>query len=146
MGTGKTVTEHDGQPMFLDVTIVEPSFFQIFPLPFAQGSAATALPDLNSVVLTESEAIRQFGTADALGKVLVLGAGEGKQGRRVSGVLRDLPRNTSCASASSISATRSRPRPNIAAGAISSSSISSSSVPALAHRRSTPRCPNGKSG
>jgi putative ABC transport system permease protein len=92
---GKTVTEHDGQPMFIDVITVDPEFFKIFALPFAQGSAATALSDPDTVVLTEREAIRQFGTADALGKRLSLGAGPGKHDRRVSGVLRDLPRNTS---------------------------------------------------
>ena len=92
---GKTVTEHDGQPMFIDVITVDPEFFKIFALPFARGSAATALRDTNTVVLTEREAIRQFGTADALGKRLSLGAGPGKRDRRVSGVLRDLPRNTS---------------------------------------------------
>ena len=92
---GKTVTEHDGQPMFIGATTVDPEFFKVFALPFVQGSAATALPDTNSIVLTESEAIRQFGTADALGKLLSLGAGDGKRDYRVSGVLRDLPRNTS---------------------------------------------------
>jgi putative ABC transport system permease protein len=92
---GKTVTEHDGQPMFIDSTTVDPSFFKVFDLPFVQGSAATALPDTNAIALTESEAIRQFGTADALGKLLSLGAGPGKRDYRVSGVLRDLPRNTS---------------------------------------------------
>jgi putative ABC transport system permease protein len=95
VSSGKTVTEHDGQPMFIDVITVDPEFFTIFALPFAQGSAATALRDTNTVVLTEREAIRQFGTADALGKRLSLGAGPGKGDRRVSGVLRDLPRNTS---------------------------------------------------
>ncbi|MCX8475333.1 MAG: ABC transporter permease [Sphingomonas sp.] len=92
---GKTVTEHDGQPMFLEATTVDPTFFTVFDLPFAQGSVASVLPDTNSVVMTESEAIRQFGTADALGKLLSLGAGPGKRDYRVSGVLRDLPRNTS---------------------------------------------------
>lgn len=92
---GKTVIEHDGQPMFLDATTVDPSFFEVFALPFAQGAAANALPDTNSIVLTEREAIRQFGTANALGKLLSLGAGPGKRDYRVSGVLRDLPRNTS---------------------------------------------------
>lgn len=95
VATGKTVTEHDGQPMFIDATTVDATFFKVFDLPFAQGSAATAMPDLNSIVLTESEAVRQFGTADALGKTLSLGAGEGKRDYRVTGVLRDLPRNTS---------------------------------------------------
>jgi len=91
---GKTVTERDGRPLFLESATVDPGFFQVFALPFEQGSAARALPDLNSVVLTHSEAIRQFGTADALGKLISLGAGPGKRDYRVSGVLRDLPANT----------------------------------------------------
>lgn len=95
VASGKTVTEHDGQPMFIDATTVDGNFFRVFALPFAQGSAAGALPDTNSIVLTEHEAIRQFGTAQVLGKLLSLGAGPGKRDYRVSGVLRDLPRNTS---------------------------------------------------
>jgi len=95
LGFGKTVTEHEGQPAFIDATTVDPTFFKVFDLPFAQGSAATALPDTNSIVLTESEAIRHFGAADALGKRLSLGAGPGKRDYRVTGVLRDLPRNSS---------------------------------------------------
>ncbi|HEX8482125.1 MAG TPA: ABC transporter permease [Allosphingosinicella sp.] len=95
IASGKTVTEHSGQPMFIEATTVDPEFFHVLPLPFAQGSAATALPDTNSIVLTQSEAIRQLGTADALGKRLSLGAGPGKRDYRVTGVLKDLPRNTS---------------------------------------------------
>ena len=95
LSAGKTVTEHDGRPMFIDATTVDEDFFKVFALPFRQGSAATSLPDTNSIVLTESEAVRQFGTPDALGKLLSLGAGPGKRDYRVAGVLRDLPRNTS---------------------------------------------------
>lgn len=95
LAPGKTVTERDGQPIFIDVATVDANFFEVLGLPLAQGSAATALPDTNSIVLTESEAIRHFGTADALGKQLSLGAGPGKRDYRVTSVLRDLPRNTS---------------------------------------------------
>ena len=95
LAPGKTVTERDGQPAFIDAATVDANFFDVLGLPFAQGGAATALPDTNSIVLTESEAIRHFGTADALGKQLSLGAGPGKRDYRVTGVLRDLPRNTS---------------------------------------------------
>jgi putative ABC transport system permease protein len=94
LASGKTVVEHNGEPMFLEATTVDPSFFKVFDLPFVQGSAATALPDTNAIVITRSEAVRQFGTADALGKTLSLGAGPGKRDYRVSGVLEDLPRNT----------------------------------------------------
>jgi putative ABC transport system permease protein len=95
LSPGKTVTERDGQPVFLDTTTVDANFFKVFDLPFAYGSAATALPDTNSIVLTEKEAIRQFGAVDALGRRFTLGAGPGKRDYKVSGVLRDLPRNTS---------------------------------------------------
>jgi putative ABC transport system permease protein len=95
LSAGKTVTERDGQPVFIDATTVDGNFFKVFDLPFAYGSAATALPDTNSIVLTEKEAIRQFGSADILGKRFTLGAGPGKRDYKVSGVLRDLPRNTS---------------------------------------------------
>jgi putative ABC transport system permease protein len=95
LASGQTVTERDGQPRFIDSATVDPNFFEVIDLPFAQGSAATALPDVNSIVLTEREAIRHFGTAEALGKRLSLGAGPGKRDYRVTGVLRDLPRNTS---------------------------------------------------
>jgi putative ABC transport system permease protein len=92
--SGKTVTEHRGRPLFIEATTVGPDFFEVLALPFRQGSPATALRDTNTIVLTESEAVRQFGTPDALGKLLSLGAGPGKRDYRVSGVLRDLPRNT----------------------------------------------------
>jgi len=94
VAVGKTVTEHDGLPVFIDVVTGDPDFFKVFDLPFAHGSAATALPDTNSIVLTESEALRLLGTSDALGKVINLGAGPGKRGYRVGAVLRDLPRNS----------------------------------------------------
>lgn len=95
LSAGKTVTERDGQPVFIDATTVDGNFFKVFDLPFAYGSAAIALPDTNSIVLTEKEAIRQFGTADVLGRRFTLGAGSGKRDYKISGVLRDLPRNTS---------------------------------------------------
>jgi putative ABC transport system permease protein len=95
LSAGKTVTEREGQPVFLDATTVDGNFFKVFDLPFAYGSAATALPDGNSIVLTEREAIRQFGTADVLGRRFTLGAGPGKRDNKITGVLRDLPRNTS---------------------------------------------------
>jgi putative ABC transport system permease protein len=81
--------------MFLEATTVDADFFKVLALPFRQGSPETALADTKTIVLTESEAIRQLGTADAMGRLLSLGAGPGKMDYRVGGVLRDLPRNTS---------------------------------------------------
>jgi putative ABC transport system permease protein len=92
---GRTVTVRGGEPIFIDVASVDQSFFDIFKLPFAQGSAERALPDTNSIVLTEAEAVKQFGTAEALGRTVSLGAGEGLRDYLVTGVLKDLPKNSS---------------------------------------------------
>jgi len=94
VSVGKTVGERDGRPVFIEATTVDPSFFAVFPLPFVQGSARTALADNDTIVLNEREALRWFGTSRALGRRLTLGAGEGKHDYRVGGVVRDLPRNT----------------------------------------------------
>ena len=93
--SGQTVLMKDGQPMFLDAAAVDPSFFDIFGLEFVDGSAARALADMRSVVLTESEAIRLLGTAKAVGRTITLGAGTGRQDYPVAGVIRDLPGNSS---------------------------------------------------
>jgi putative ABC transport system permease protein len=95
MSNGPTVLMRDGKPTFLDSSAVDPSFFDIFQLPFAYGSPKTALPDPKTIVLTESEARKQFGTADVVGRMLTIGAGEGKTDYRIGGVLRDLPKNSS---------------------------------------------------
>jgi putative ABC transport system permease protein len=92
---GQTVVMRGGAPLFLDAATVDKAFFDIFRLPFADGSAATALPDTNSVVLTESEAVNQLGTAYAVGRTITIGAGGGKRDYRVSAVIRDLPKNSS---------------------------------------------------
>ena len=95
LATGKTVLMRGGQPLFLDAATVDPSFFDIFRLDFVDGSAERALADMRSVVLTESEAIRHFGTARAAGRTITMGAGPGRLDYAVSGVIRDLPRNSS---------------------------------------------------
>ncbi len=95
MSTGQTVLTRGGRPEFVDAATVDPAFFQVFALEFLRGSADRALPDTNSIVVTESEAIRQFGTVEAVGRRMTLGAGPGVRDYLVTGVLRDLPRNTS---------------------------------------------------
>ena len=95
MRNGPTVTMRDGQAIFIESSSVDPAFFDIFRLPFVDGSAKTALPDTNAIVLTETEARRQFGATKVVGRTMSLGAGEGRRDYRVTGVLKDLPRNSS---------------------------------------------------
>jgi len=50
------------------VTFADPDFFTVFTFPLVYGNPATALQDDRSVVVTEDEAVKLFGTTDAVGK------------------------------------------------------------------------------
>ena len=49
----------------------QPSFFDMFPFEFVKGNIKTALPDKNSIALSEETAQRIFGTEDPLNKTVV---------------------------------------------------------------------------
>ena len=69
-------------------------FFEVFPYPFAEGEAKTALQSPDGAVISERAARKFFGTAEGvLGKTLTIGGSL----VRITGVLRDLPETTSIA-------------------------------------------------
>ena len=68
-------------------------FVEMFSFPFAAGDPNTALKDKSSIVITEKLAVKYFGSGEAaLGKVFLLNT---KNSFTVTGVLRDLPKNSS---------------------------------------------------
>ena len=85
----------DGQASEIDnLRMVDANLFEIFRVPFVRGSWQTALPDTHSIALSESEAKRRFGTVDAIGKTLTIVDNMGNVDYRVTGVFKDLPKNT----------------------------------------------------
>ncbi|MDP4284475.1 MAG: ABC transporter permease [Bacteroidota bacterium] len=71
---------------------VEPSFFSMFTLPFAEGNAGSAFSQLHSIVITQKTAKKFFGDEkDVIGKTVRM---DNKQDYVVSGVLKDLPENS----------------------------------------------------
>ncbi|WP_234573175.1 ABC transporter permease [Rhodohalobacter sp. 614A] len=70
----------------------DPSFFDVFSFSLIQGDPETALVQPNSIILTESSAVRYFGEEDPLGKLLQLGSEETPL--TVTGVMADIPSNT----------------------------------------------------
>ncbi len=72
---------------------VEPSLFSMFTLPFVQGNAKNAFSQLYSLVITEKTAKKFFGnTKNVVGKTVHF---ENKQDYVITGVLKDLPANSS---------------------------------------------------
>ncbi len=69
----------------------EDSFFEVFQFPFVVKKAANPLTDLHSAILSESAAIKLFGTAQAIGKWFKVNESWEFE---VTGVFKDLPPNT----------------------------------------------------
>lgn len=67
-------------------------FLQIFQFPFVEGNAAQALVDPSSIVLTQSTARALFGDSEALNRTVL---SYGNTPLKVTGIIRDLPRNSS---------------------------------------------------
>ncbi|WP_111672257.1 ABC transporter permease [Algoriphagus litoralis] len=75
--------------------MVSPDFLEIFDFEFIQGDPAVALKDKFSAVLTESTAKKYFGDADPIGKVIRMKMGKDFESYQVTGLLKELPDNSS---------------------------------------------------
>lgn len=76
-----------------DFIFVDAAFFDVFKLPFVSGDArALSLP--GTIVLSQSEAVKRFGTANPIGQTLTLVSSGKSTDFRVTAVIRDLPKNS----------------------------------------------------
>ncbi len=77
-----------------EVFAADASFFDVFSFPLVKGDPRTALRDPNAIVLSESLAAKVFGQDDPLGKTIEAQVTGQRTLYRVTGVIRDVPRNT----------------------------------------------------
>ena len=100
----KAVYAQSGSPILLkngqaeateDFTYVDGPLTDVLQLPYVAGNPATALGRPGSIVLTQSEAGRQFGSvAGAMGKTLTVVANGKETDYRVTGIIADIPKNS----------------------------------------------------
>jgi putative ABC transport system permease protein len=77
-----------------DFYAADEDFFKLFTHKFLAGDPAGALQKPNSLVMTEAAAVQVFGTSDALGKVISIAQGPQRVDFAVTGVIRDVPKNS----------------------------------------------------
>lgn len=75
-----------------EIYAADPSFFEMFGYPFIQGTAEGIFQDPMEAVLTESLAMKIFGTTDIVGERILIPDME--QNLNVVGVIKDSPANT----------------------------------------------------
>jgi len=77
-----------------EIRIVDGNIFDILQFPFLRGNPAHVLDDTHSMAISQSEAIRRFGTINVVGKTLTLVLNQGKVDYRITGVFKDIPKNS----------------------------------------------------
>ena len=78
-----------------ETLIADAAFFSMFSFPLLYGDAKTCLTDPGSVVLSEDEAKRQFGTTDVTGKTVLVKLDSAFTPLKVTAVAKRIPQNSS---------------------------------------------------
>lgn len=81
----------DGQKVKFDYLGVDASFFDIFSFPLLKGKPKDVLQTANGIVLSQSTALKLFGTADPIGKTVFINTNNKFM---VTGIMEDFPENT----------------------------------------------------
>lgn len=78
------------------ITITDPTIFSFFDFPLLEGDPNTALTKPDAVVVSESFAMKYFGTTDVLGKQIWsnLVRNEKNVELTITGIMRDFPKNS----------------------------------------------------
>jgi len=74
-----------------DILFADADFFDVFSFQLIKGDEKNALSGPGKIVLTESTAKKYFGEEDPMGKILRM---RGENSYKVTGVCRDVPRNS----------------------------------------------------
>ena len=70
------------------------NFFNLFTFPLIQSGSHNLLTDMNSIVISESMAIKFFERPDCEGKTLILKDENRNEAYRITGVFKDVPRQS----------------------------------------------------
>jgi putative ABC transport system permease protein len=78
-----------------ELLMVDSNFFSVFSFPLLSGNPKTCLSDPHSVVLSEDAASKQFGTADAVGKIMMIKEDSEFVPYSVTAITKRCPQNSS---------------------------------------------------
>ena len=77
------------------ILYADENFFNLFSFPLSSGNSKTVLSDPFSIVLSETTALKFFGTTDVTGKTLKIEEGRGVENLAITGVAKNAPANSS---------------------------------------------------
>ena len=93
--SGALDIKNDAEIKSQELLYVDSNFFSVFSFPLLNGDAKTCLKEPNSIVISEEEAKKQFGTTDAVGKLMMLKDDSVFVPYKVTAVAKRCPQNSS---------------------------------------------------
>jgi putative ABC transport system permease protein len=88
---GRLLKKGDNYINEVSLAFVDSTFFDVFSFSLISGNAKTALNDPNTAVISESAAVKYFGTRDAVGRTVETNE---KEIYKITGVMKDMPANS----------------------------------------------------
>lgn len=85
----------DGEIFSQSVLRVDSTFFNTFTFPLIAGNPRTSLTDTHSIAITEDFSEKQFGTKDALGKLIMIREDSVFVPYKVTAITQNTPQNSS---------------------------------------------------
>jgi putative ABC transport system permease protein len=92
---GESFVRANGTVSRMGITHADPQFFDVLTFPLKYGNPATALKELNSIVLTEKTALKLFGESNPIGRTLEIKIDDHFEPFTVSAVAENMSSNTS---------------------------------------------------
>jgi putative ABC transport system permease protein len=90
---GEALYEYEGKSLMQGkAAYVDASFFDVFSFPLVKGNPEQPFSAIRSMVITETTAQKFFGKENPVGKIIQV---DNKHNYEVSGVIRDMPGNSS---------------------------------------------------
>ena len=91
--TVKSAVIQYGEKRFTEnnLTFVDPTFLDMFSIPFLKGNSNTALSDASSIILTQKTAEKYFGSENPIGKTIRI---DNRLEFMVTGVIKNVPQNS----------------------------------------------------
>src|SRR5579862_479035 len=77
-----------------NVSFADPCFFSVFSFKLKSGDPANALQNLQSIVITETEAKKLFGSTDAMGKTISIKEDSAFVPFTITAIAEDIPSNS----------------------------------------------------
>lgn len=94
-GGGEPLVRVNGKLLSAKLMFADPQILSVFTFPLIAGNARQALSDPNNIVLTRSKALDFFGETNVVGRQVEIREGEAYKPFTVTGVVEDIPSNSS---------------------------------------------------